>query len=261
VSASTKLGRYWHCATTLGRTPRERAAIFWRLTKNLRVRFALARHHPERTFVIDTRLGPVHLRDNFGDVTNLPGLLAQNIYRAGRLDGEGAILDCGANVGLFSLWMRAHNPGRPIHCFEPLPGNARMIRLNCPDAVVNETAVGLGSATVDLGVDRQGLMASSIAQAWPLEKAAFPVISLDRYAAEKGIGPVAFLKVDTEGMELEVLDGARELLRRTRRVAMETHGEDRHRGSIERLVAAGLTIDGEERTGPAAGLLWASRPR
>jgi FkbM family methyltransferase len=201
----------------------------------------------------------VHLRDNLGDVTNVPGLLAENIYRAGKVETEGAILDCGANIGMFTLFMRAHNPGRPIHSFEPLPGNARMVRLNCPDAVVNQTGVGREATTVKLGVDAQGLMASSIAQAWSLEETEFPVIALDTYAAEKGIGPVAFLKIDTEGMELEVLDGAKELLRRTHRVAMETHGDDRHRGSIERLKAAGLAIDGEERTGPAAGLLWASR--
>ena len=254
-----RAGTFWHCATSLGRTPGERAVILWRLSKNLRVRLGLARYHPTTVFVLQTRVGPVHLRDNFGDVTNLPGLLAENIYRAGTVGSEGVIIDCGANIGLFSKWMRAHNPRRPIHCFEPLPSNARMIRLNCPDATVNEAGAGSAASTVRLGVDEHALMASSIAQAWSLEEKEFPVVSLDEYAATTGIGSVAFLKIDTEGMELAVLDGARALLRRTARVAMETHGDDLHRGSIERLEAAGLTIDDEERTGPTAGLLWASR--
>jgi FkbM family methyltransferase len=259
VTPLAKLGTFWSCAATLGRTAAERAAIIWHLSKNVRVRLGLARYHPDDVFVLQTRIGPVHLRDNFGDVTNLPGLLAENIYRAGTLTREGAIIDCGANIGLFSKWMRAHNPGRPIHCFEPLPSNARMIRLNCPDATVNEAGVGRAAATVRLGVDKHGLMASSIAQAWSLEETEFPVVTLDDYASARGIGPVAFLKIDTEGMELDVLDGAHNLLRRTERVAMETHGDTLHRGSIDRLTAAGLTIDGEERTGAATGLLWASR--
>lgn len=243
----------------LGRSPSERAAILWRLSKNLRRRVRLTRYHPADVFVVATSVGPVHLRDNFGDVTNLPGLLHENIYHAGTVADDGAIIDCGANIGLFSKWMRFHNPGRPIHCFEPLPSNAKMIRLNCPDAVVNEAGVGREAGTASLGVDAHGLMASSIAQAWPLEKSSFPVVTLDRYTPANGIKAIAFLKIDTEGMELEVLDGARETLKRTRRVAMETHSPALHRGSIERLEAAGFTIDGEEQTGPSAALLWASR--
>lgn len=246
---------------TLGRSPSERAAILWRLSKNLRARIGVARYHPEHVFALETRLGRVHLRDNLGDVTNVPGLLAENIYRAGRLpdEEEGAIFDCGANIGMFTMFMRSHNPGRAIHAFEPLPGNAAMVRLNTPDASVNQMGVGREASIVRLGVDAQGLMASSIPQVWSLEPLEFPVIALDVYSAEHGIGPVAFLKIDTEGMELDVLDGAHDLLRRTKRVAMETHGDERHRGSIKRLEDAGLTIDGEEGTGPAAGLLWASR--
>jgi len=93
---------------------------------------------------------------------------------------------------------------------------------------------------------------------WPTEIQECPILPLDEFAGEKGIGPVAFLKIDTEGMELEVLDGARELLRRTPRAAMETHSEEKHRGSIERLSAAGLRI-AAERFGPRTGMVFASR--
>jgi hypothetical protein len=55
-----------------------------------------------------------------------------------------------------------------------------------------------------------------------------------------------------------VLEGAAETLRRTARVAMETHGLERHRGSIERLRAVGFHIDDEASSG-ATGMLFASR--
>ncbi len=260
MSASHKLRRFAHCAATLGRTPGERAAILWALSRNLRVRLGLARYYPERVRVLRTRFGDIHVRDNFGDVTNLPGLLVENTYRVAVLQGEGAVLDVGANIGLFSLWMAYHNPGRPIHCFEPLADNARMVRRNCPSATVNQVGVGAVPSTVRLGVDAHGTMASSVDQRWALEAAEFPVVALDAYAAERGLGPVAFMKVDTEGMELDVLDGARALLQRTARVAMETHGPERHAGAIERLRAAGFAIDAEERHG-ATGMIFASARR
>ncbi len=107
--------------------------------------------------------------------------------------------------------------------------------------------------TASLGVDAHGLMASSITQAWPLENSTFPVVTLDRYTPANGIKAIAFLEIDTEGMALEVPDGAGDTLKRTRR------GPALHRGSIERLEAAGFTIDGAEQTGPLAALLCASR--
>ncbi len=253
-----QLTRFLRTANALGRTNGERAALLWRLSKNLRVRLGVARYHPAEVYTLATRFGPVHLRDNFGDVTNLPDLLVDNVYRVTVVEGDGVILDVGANIGLFARWAAEHNPGRAIHCFEPLPDNAAMIRRNCPSAVVNNAGVGREPGVVKLGVDAHGIMATSVTQRWDTSAAEFPVVTLDDYARDQGIQRVAFLKCDTEGMELEVLDGARDLLRRTARAALETHGLDRHRGTLERLTAAGLTIDAEGH-GATTGFVHASR--
>lgn len=258
MSAAGKLGRFVHCARALGPTPAAQLRMLWALSKNLRVQLG-ARHHPERVYSLATRLGDVHLRDNFGDVTNLPGLLVENTYRVGKLERPGEILDVGANIGLFAKWIHAHNPERRLHCFEPLLSNAAMVRRNCPGAIVNQIGVGRERGTVRIGVDAHGVMASSVAQPWELQPIEFDVVPLDGYAEDHGVGDVALLKLDTEGMELDVLDGAPRLLARTHQVAMETHGEERHRGSLQRLDAAGFRIDGEQRAG-AVGMIWASRP-
>lgn len=258
MSAVAKLTRFARAARALGPTPGAQARILWALSKNLRVAALGARHHPERVYALPTRLGEVHLRDNFGDVTNLPGLLVENTYRVARLDRPGEILDVGANIGLFAKWIHHHNPERRLHCFEPLRSNAELVRRNCPRAVVNAVGVGSARGKVRVGVDEHGVMASSVAQRWQLAPIEFDVIPLDAYAQEQGIREVAFFKLDTEGMELDVLEGARQLLARTHRVGMETHGEERHRASIERLREAGFAIDAEERLG-AVGMVWASR--
>lgn len=258
MSAAAKLSRFVRTARALGPDPGAQLRILWALSKNLRVDALGAKHDPSRVYALRTRLGKVHLRDNFGDVTNLPGLLVENTYRVSKLARPGEILDVGANIGLFAKWIAHHNPERRLHCFEPLPSNASMVRLNCPAAVVNQVGVGSARGKVQVGVDEHGVMASSVAQSWALKPIEFEVIPLDEYAAQHKIAEVAFFKLDTEGMELDVLAGAQQLLTRTHLVAMETHGEERHRASIERLREAGFTIDAEERMG-AVGMVWASR--
>ena len=253
-----QLRRFAACAWALGRTPRERWAIFWRLTKNLRVRLGLARYRPGEIYRLDTRYGAVHLRDNFGDVTNLPGLWHEEVYRVRQVDGDGVILDIGANIGLFAAWAAHHNPGRVIHCIEPLGANSAMVARNCPHAKVHQLGVGAAPGSVELAVDQHGTMASSVDRPLATTRERFQVLPLDELARLQGISEVAFLKMDTEGMELEIFAGGRETLRRTRRVAMETHGRERHRQVIEELTGLGFDIDAETFEG-STGMVYASR--
>lgn len=258
MNATERLREFVACAWGLGTTPADRYDLLWRQTKNLRARVRLARHHPDHIFQVRTRYGLIHLRDNFGDVTNLPGLLHQNEYRIGKFSGGGVVLDVGANIGLVAALVAWHNPATPIHCFEPLPGNVKMIGLNCPSARIEHACVGRAPATIRLRVDRDGVMATSIATAWETSECEFPVITLEGYVAAHGIRAVEFLKIDTEGMEIEVLEGARTVLPMTARVAMETHSADLHRESLARLRAAGLTIEEEDFDG-ATGFVFAAR--
>lgn len=40
------------------------------------------------------------------------------------------VLDCGANVGFFALWLSALSPGVRIHCFEPASDARARLALN-----------------------------------------------------------------------------------------------------------------------------------
>jgi FkbM family methyltransferase len=123
---------------------------------------------------------------------------------------------------------------------------------------VNNVAVGSTPGTVELRVDRDAVMASTIPWERAVATRTLEVVTLDDYIHDQGIDRVAVLKIDTEGMELDVLDGAVEALSRTGVVAMETHGRDRHDGTLERLRAAGFTIDHDEFDGET-GMVFASR--
>jgi FkbM family methyltransferase len=252
-----RLKEYFVCARDLGDNPKDACNIFWRETKNLRVRLKLGSYHPREVYSLSTVYGPLHFRDNFGDITNLPGLFHQNVYRSTTLTGAGVILDVGANIGLAAAWFSLHNPNRPIYCFEPLKANVALVRKNCPRAIVKQAAVGAVRGSIKLQVDPDSVMASSIPCRWKTTQAEFDVITLDEFISEQRIERVALLKVDVEGMEIEILKGAGETLKRTARVAMETHAESRHCEALRRLKEAGFTIDAEEFSN-TTGLVFAS---
>lgn len=247
------------CARALGRTPREQWHLFWCQLKNLRVRLGLAEHAPDRVYALGTVYGTLHFRDNFGDITNLLGLYYHQVYRPHRLQTDGAIVDVGANIGLAAALFAHHNPDRPIYCFEPLGQNVEMVRRNCPRAVVEQIALGATASTVALQVDEDSVMASAIPCGWETHEETFEVNTLDQYTEERGIGAVALLKIDTEGMELDILRGGQETLRRVSEVVMETHGTERHAESMRLLRVAGLEVDSEEFDGET-GFVRASRP-
>jgi FkbM family methyltransferase len=152
--------------------------------------------------------------------------------------GPGAtVIDIGAHVGYYTLLasMLAGKTGS-VWAFEPEPTNAAFLRqhmyLNhCSNVHVEEVAVsnasgrarfvcGKGSGTGHL--DRSGGMEVR-------------TIRLADFCGARGIRPTA-LKIDVEGAEAEVLEGARELIRSTRPVIfLSTHGPALHRQCLSWL--------------------------
>lgn len=100
-------------------------------------------------------------------------------------------------------------------------------------------------------------MASSIAQPRSLTPIEIRIVTLDAYAGEQGIGTVTFRRIDTEGMEVQVLEGVPCVLARTHQIVVEAHGEARHRASLDRLREAGCRVEAQERKG-RAGMIRAS---
>jgi FkbM family methyltransferase len=131
------------------------------------------------------------------------------------LPRPGIFLDVGANIGLYSAaWSMA--TARPHLALEPVPQTAALCRevlaLNGIAANVWEIAAGRTHSTVTLTAsggganNRWAREHSKVDVGTPLvDVVAAP---LDELVARTGVDAVAAIKIDVEGQELEVLEGA-----------------------------------------------------
>jgi FkbM family methyltransferase len=143
--------------------------------------------------------------------------------------GGATALDVGANVGAYSILLgQWAGPSGKVFAFEPAPapfeGLARHIALNGLASTVEpiRSAVGAEVATGKLLVAGTGgeSRLASIDPEPPGTRGPdggatidVPVTTIDAFCAERGLSP-DFIKVDVEGFELSVLQGARDTIRR-----------------------------------------------
>jgi FkbM family methyltransferase len=127
-------------------------------------------------------------------------------------------IDVGANVGAISLSLCDRvGPTGHVYCFEPGPPFLERLRANF---ALNPTlleraslhAVGLSDREMEL------LWSQDPDHPWnggfiPHEtKVKLPVVTLDSFVSENAVPRVDFIKIDVEGMELDVLAGAAKTL-------------------------------------------------
>ena len=155
------------------------------------------------------------------------------------------VLDVGAHVGYYTLLasVLVGDSGR-VHAFEPNPRNAEFLRRHLlanrrRNVRVEQLAVSdrAGAARFDFGT---GSGTGHLADGGALE---VHTVRLDDYCAERGLAPSA-IKIDVEGAETFVLDGARETLRRHRPVIfLSTHGTEVHRACLALLRGLGYRVE------------------
>lgn len=120
------------------------------------------------------------------------------------------VLDCGANVGLSTIWFLARFVGSSVHAFEPAPDNFRFLELNVGgrnDVVATQAAVGKTPGKVLLHVAEHGAMHSVRDATAGAGSINVDCINLADYLRDRSISRVDVLKLDVEGSEMEVVEG------------------------------------------------------
>ncbi len=150
-------------------------------------------------------------------------------------NGPLTVIDAGANIGLFALYMKFVDPNATVHCFEPVPTTLGLLEHNVaalPRVHVHPFALGRGEREVEIMLSRSNTGANSFKGTCgdPGEGCR---ISCRDAAAEfdaLGLDHLDVLKVDTEGCEVEILESLGERLDRIDYVLLEYHSDaDRRR--------------------------------
>jgi FkbM family methyltransferase len=146
------------------------------------------------------------------------------------------IIDAGSHHGWFFHCWKDWCPSAVVHAFDADPeavAKSRELYGSDPDVHVHNAGLGSTHGRLQFHVLEGSRVSSSFLMpeeaTWkeidyhtgPITDRTVDVIPLDAFAREHALGEVYLLKIDVQGFELAVLEGAQELLRRTRYVFVE----------------------------------------
>ena len=164
-----------------------------------------------------------------GDLFILYEVLAFDAYHLPsdlvRPDMVATIVDCGANIGMTSLYLASKYPSARIYSIEADPDNFALLRENTASETritpIHACIVATPQATVFF--DNQG-------PAWGRQSSTtgkgigIPGITIDELMSRFSIGRIDLLKMDIEGAEREVL-AAGHYLDAVQHIVAELHGD------------------------------------
>lgn len=126
------------------------------------------------------------------------------------------IFDVGANVGQSALYFNKCFPDTKILSFEPIPEtHARLVENVQGIAKIECHNLALGNTTGKVTMDRsdKSETASIVEDVPNIENSVVVELdTIDSFCSRSNINHLDYLKIDTEGHDLEVLKGASELV-------------------------------------------------
>ncbi|SMO59621.1 FkbM family methyltransferase [Fodinibius sediminis] len=153
---------------------------------------------------------------------------------------NGVIIDIGANVGAFAIYASQWNKNAVIHCFEPNPQVTPLLELNTQDLHnVTRNYIALGDSDGTIALSQHPINTGQSSTSHPIKGGSKVDVSVRHSGAavlEKGVTHIDVLKIDTEGAEVAILRGLKDLLAATKVVMLEYHSEDERR-EIDRLLS------------------------
>ncbi|HEU5080700.1 MAG TPA: FkbM family methyltransferase [Opitutaceae bacterium] len=134
------------------------------------------------------------------------------------------ILDIGANTGQTALSISEAFPAAHVHSFEPVPSTFERLSANVskfPNIKAVQCAMGSAVGTARITSDNLSETNTLVSNSSATNDKAGAFIdvainTVDAYCAENNIEHIDLLKIDTEGYEMNVLEGAQRMLSENR---------------------------------------------
>ncbi len=152
-------------------------------------------------------------------------IYTQGFYRPA--DGD-MIVDAGANIGLFAIYIARQNPRCRVAALEPFAENFGYLEANVERAGLKNITchqIALGAASGTGTMEAMGSRSlDHVLHVNPQNTNGVPVMPLSEIFAVAGTDAIDFLKVDIEGSERDVFAAVTpEVLGRCQRIAIEYH--------------------------------------
>ncbi len=129
---------------------------------------------------------------------------------ANHLDASGVVLDVGANIGYYSLYMLPRVAA--VHAFEPDPRALPVLQSNLAshsNAHVHNVAIGkcIGKSSFILEPNSEVSHLTGLSTQLGKDSYEVDVTTIDQFVAERDLR-ITGIKIDVEGADLDVIEGA-----------------------------------------------------
>ena len=163
-------------------------------------------------------------------------------------DGEGAVLDIGANIGIMTVHLAQKLPNSTIHAFEPMPSNYSVLkkivnRFKLKKVQIHEIALGEAPGVVKMILPENGktkmqglshVKHDSITEWNEGEEFDVPLDTLDNLIKNEKIQGI---KIDVENFEYYALNGGKRILEENHPVIYAELWDNQNRENCMKLLS------------------------
>lgn len=197
--------------------------------------------------------------------SNIRKILQSVVHLLDKKKDEGCFLDVGANIGIYTWEVRNYSPNRKIIAFEPDPNNFDLLQMTLQHSDlknINILPLGLSSVSIKATFLQDDLTSAT----GTLETENKPWVEQYLNGSAKKIfvntttidevitnpPTPSFVKIDVEGHELEVLQGAKKILNQEKPVLLVESFPPKQKKVIRYLQNIDYQIFDADRTSPVS---------
>jgi len=196
--------------------------------------------------LLGNKFGGLNYYETIGLINEV--ILLDQYHAEHFLKKDSVVIDAGANIGTFSIFAAKFATNGHVYAFEPVMKTFKLLKNNAKNysniACVHS---GLGDvATRKNIVVRTGETASSVLKDSPFFKyfdndadkiEQVAVTTIDHFVANNNVSRLDFIKIDTEGYEEKILQGAKKTIKKYKPViAMSAYHNPDDKENLPRVL-------------------------